>query len=916
MLDPRFNPSLKVDSFFGDIFESDNERFLLFLKAYYEWLQTTKVEYTNLSGTFVRDETIVGSSSGAQASIKQLATGELVVKYIGTKLFDRYETITGETSNATASVSWIKDNVVRATGQLLDNRTIENSVDIYVDYLREELYPSIPSEIVSDRTLLAIKFKDFFESRSNEQSYRFLFRLLYNEDVEFYYPGEDVLRVSDGNFEKTQVIRAAVDGNITTIFDFLEKTIRGKTSGSLATVVDIKIFFIGSVQVAEMTLKLVSGTFVGGEEIEDISDTALTATLYGMITGFNIFDGGSGYEVGNAITITGDGSEAEVIVSSINDSPISALKINTVGHGYRNGVTAAINNSGTGGTGLIVRVTELANTYTVTSGANSYTVGEISKVSIINRGRDYFKAPTITIADSIIASLGLLSPKLINIADAGSDYGVGNTLIFTGGAGANAAGQVASVVETTTYDLLFEDDFRMLSEDSYDDIIKNEDWSVLGPIKRVELTNFGDGYTSTNLPAITVDTTTGSSANLIATNIQGLSANVSVDVANNIAGIGSIRALEIKNFGINYTSANASASAVGDGNANLVPIITALGVKEGNWTNDDGKISYKFLQDSFFYQDFSYVIKSGLAFVDYVDLVKKIIHPAGLQVFGEILLTNMLDLQMTIASRVDVIRDIQTIVVQIVSFFNVGIVDIDTIIRSFNELKFEIDVNVESELKSDEKEYTLFLPYIKSNLEIDASNVEYSPELHLYANTFIESTRSPYSVQIANKSVQEISTKVEYVPTLLTVDNVSFQHVSEYQIETVEVQEIGSLSNIEIQAIVESLSTTTLVPEDETNKYLQINGTISSSSGTQYKDLTISAFANIAISAISSSTFETEIPTINGVGTSFLTDFTVGDVIATRDEYFIVVNIFDDVTLVTDRQPASAINNLDAFKRI
>jgi hypothetical protein len=56
---------------------------------------------------------------------------------------------------------------------------------------------------------------------------------------------------------------------------------------------------------------------------------------YGLITGFTINDGGSGYSVADQITIAGDGSEAEVVVSSISDSPISALKVNTVGHGYR-----------------------------------------------------------------------------------------------------------------------------------------------------------------------------------------------------------------------------------------------------------------------------------------------------------------------------------------------------------------------------------------------------------------------------------------------------------------------------------------------------------------------------------------------------------------------------------------------------
>jgi hypothetical protein len=543
--------------------------------------------------------------------------------------------------------------------------------------LREELYPSIPITYYGNKRLIASKFREFFQSKSNEQSYRFLFKLLYNENVDFYYPGEDVLRISDGNFEKTQVIRTeavavGIDSTGTPfsrdIFLFLNKTIRGQTSGVLANVVDIKKFFIGSLEVAEMTLKLVSGTFAAGEDIEDIDDDNLVSTIYGIVSGVTIVDGGSGYEDGDIVTITGDGSEAQAKVSSIKESPISALKVNTVGHGYQLNTNATIDNSGTGGSGFLVQVTALANTYSVTSGANTFTVGEISEVSVLNRGEGYFKKPSITLQDTTIASLGLLSDKLITINNAGSNYGVGNTLVFTGGAGTAAAGQIASVVESTTFDLLFEDGFQMKADGSYYDIIKNEDWSVKGAIKRIELTNFGTGYSSANLPSISITTTTGSSANLVATNIQGKSANVTVDTSNNITGIGSIRAVEITNFGIDYSAANASAATVGDGNAILSPVISGLGIREGVFLDDDGKIDYKIIQDSYYYQDYSYVIKSGLTFQTYSNTLKSIIHPAGLIYFGEIQILNDLDVHAELINN----ADIQRMLVQIFTHLTVG----------------------------------------------------------------------------------------------------------------------------------------------------------------------------------------------------------------------------------------------------
>ena len=57
----------------------------------------------------------------------------------------------------------------------------------------------------------------------------------------------------------------------------------------------------------------------------------------------------------------------------------------------------------------------------------------------------------------------------------------------------------------------------------------------------------------------------------------------------------------------------------------------------GRWKNDDGKLSVKkFIQDSRYYQSFSYVIKTGQTIDNWKDVVKKLLHPAGFAFFGEV----------------------------------------------------------------------------------------------------------------------------------------------------------------------------------------------------------------------------------------------------------------------------------------
>lgn len=55
------------------------------------------------------------------------------------------------------------------------------------------------------------------------------------------------------------------------------------------------------------------------------------------------------------------------------------------------------------------------------------------------------------------------------------------------------------------------------------------------------------------------------------------------------------------------------------------------------WTNDDGKLSVKkFIQDSRYYQSFSYVIRTGQTIDFWRDSVKKLLHPAGFAFFGQV----------------------------------------------------------------------------------------------------------------------------------------------------------------------------------------------------------------------------------------------------------------------------------------
>ena len=111
--------------------------------------------------------------------------------------------------------------------------------------------------------------------------------------------------------------------------------------------------------------------------------------------------------------------------------------------------------------------------------------------------------------------------------------------------------------------------------------------------------------------------------------------NAVIDVSGLAAG--SIKEIEIINYGVGYTSApTLSLSDKGGGNANVSAKIGTIGQTAGQYVNEDGRpSSTKKLLDSFYYQDYSYSLRSTKQTIEYEDTVKNLIHPAGSKMFGE-----------------------------------------------------------------------------------------------------------------------------------------------------------------------------------------------------------------------------------------------------------------------------------------
>jgi hypothetical protein len=170
------------------------------------------------------------------------------------------------------------------------------------------------------------------------------------------------------------------------------------------------------------------------------------------------------------------------------------------------------------------------------------------------------------------------------------------------------------------------------------------------PNREVKSTTLG--FSETIYPVVTQVDILSSGRNysatdsLVVTNTgNGIGLSVAIETINER---GQITAIKVIDSGIGYeqNKVNVTASTnSGDGNLSTRVIVGGVSRYPGFYSGNDGRLSSnKRIFDGTYYQDFSYVLRCEVAFKEYAETYKKLIHPAGFKMFGEVLIKrNIID---------------------------------------------------------------------------------------------------------------------------------------------------------------------------------------------------------------------------------------------------------------------------------
>jgi hypothetical protein len=94
-------------------------------------------------------------------------------------------------------------------------KDIDTTFDEYVEHFKNQYLLDFPENFAVDKNTgipveekTLIKYiKQFYQAKGTEKTFEFLFRILYDTNVEFYYPKVDILKASDGKWNIAECIK-------------------------------------------------------------------------------------------------------------------------------------------------------------------------------------------------------------------------------------------------------------------------------------------------------------------------------------------------------------------------------------------------------------------------------------------------------------------------------------------------------------------------------------------------------------------------------------------------------------------------------------------------------------------------------------------------------------------------------------
>lgn len=533
------------------------------------------------------------------------------------------------------------------------NFDINRTLDSFVPKFKNQYAQNFPvNSPIDDRRL--IKFiKQFYEAKGSERAIELLFKILFNEKTEIFYPSEQILRASDGIWVEDVTLKLAIDNNITqNPFDLNGRTVKIVYYENVGSVIFER-------QVETNITNVTKFAYVFPPVYELVTSLPKASQIRvpgaGAVANALVADG-------QVKAVVGEGFKEFDVTSDVNYTT-NTITINA--HGYETG-DIVVYHKHTGhviggltdysiyyvietGPSTIKLATNLNNAITGT--AIDLSANDIGPNRLYNpvteTGNGYFAAPTI----QFTADGGTGATGRAVLTD---DFKISHVIITSGGSGYTSAPEVTFSTDSIRTKIL-------IGNDEYGFVVRQ-----LSTVSVISCNgtppcgfNVGDIYSideTSSVGSYTIDYEDDSleyflnkyNENDNAINPYTLvgrdnRASIRIDAVDED---GCPTAVSIFDTGFDFEreSFTATIESVNGCTATLAFTTGGVNVKTGRFRDSRGMLSnVNKLQDNFYYQNYSYVVRSNVPSNKWIDIVKQTAHPAGTAIFGELVIEQVVN---------------------------------------------------------------------------------------------------------------------------------------------------------------------------------------------------------------------------------------------------------------------------------
>jgi len=563
-------------------------------------------------GKFTRGEIIQGQTSKATSTVltEDLNNNRLFI--VAQDKFILGETILGLSSSASAIINNYRPNPVNNIQELLNFRDPDKAISNFLTQFRNEFLTTLPENLntsVNKRNLIK-NIKSLYQTKGTKVGHETFFRLLFNEVSQTFYPREQILRVSDGKFTTNKVLRVINPTGNTS--ELVGRTITGTISNATAIVESVTIFLIGTSSVSEFVLNAdsINGTFSVGEQIQgtsnDQDDNLIKATITGIPVSKVITNDGSLHSTVEPVTVTGGGEGSIIQTKTIGSGGVTEIVIDNPGAGYSIGDDLVFTNTNTNGAGAAGFISVVNGGFTPEDSTSS-TEDHIVLEEATTQNDTYF-------GDKFVQESGTDIGDITDIFlyNKGLGYTSLPTVSITSG-GINAILKA------------YGDEIGRVLDLNLVELGINHQLAPTPPV----LNFFKNCIVTSVIGTFVANTTVSITGGVTATVVSFDSARGLLILKNNSGTI---------NLNSVVTGSSGSATITKLDGTTATLTVGAVANLDGRFINEDGFVSENTMniQDSLYYQDFSYVIKVGRSIADWRDDFKKTMHTSGFYFEGQV----------------------------------------------------------------------------------------------------------------------------------------------------------------------------------------------------------------------------------------------------------------------------------------